>query len=98
LRHHRTGTLIEFSLREVGNRMGHLQEFVVWHTPGLCHGPASCFKYIGDDRSGGNTMFFKQNAVEHTARAARASITNASDDDIAVGGKFLDDFLMRWHA
>jgi hypothetical protein len=98
LRYYGTGTLIELSFREVGNRMRHLQEFVVWHTPGLCHGPTCFFKYIGDDRSRGNTMLFKQNAVEHTARAARASITNTSDDDIAVGGKFLDDFLMRWHA
>ena len=70
LRYYLTGALIEFLFREIRDGMGHRQVFVVGETPGLGHGATRSVKHIGDNRGGGNTVFFKQNAVEHTARAA----------------------------
>src|SRR5712691_12526533 len=77
--------------------MLHAQEFIVGKAPGLGHGPASRVKHIGDNRGRWNAVLFKQNTVEHTARAARASIADPGDDDIAVGGVFVDDLLVCRH-
>jgi len=70
LRHDRTGALIQFVLREVGNRMLHAQIFIVGEAPGLSHRPSRRFKHVGNNRRRWNTVLFKQNTVEHTARAA----------------------------
>src|SRR5712691_5348646 len=77
--------------------MLHAQEFIVGEAPGLGHGPASRVKHIGDNRGRWKAVLFKQNTVEHTARAARASIADPGDDDIAVGSVFVDDLLVRRH-
>jgi hypothetical protein len=97
LRHDSTGALIQLVLREVGNRMLHTQILIVGETPGLGHRPSSRFKYIGNNRRGWNTVLFKQNTVEHTARATRASIADPGDDDIAVGGVLVDDLFVGRH-
>src|ERR1043166_1222252 len=78
--------------------MLHTQIFIVGQAPGVRHSPSSCLKHIGDKRGRWHTMLFKQNTVEHTARAARASIADPGDDDIAVGGVFVDDLLVRRHS
>ena len=95
MRYYRAGALLQLVLREIGNRMLHAQEFIVRETPGLSHGSAGRVKHIGDNRSRWNAVFFKQNTVEHTARAARASIADPGDDYVAVGGVFVDDLLVR---
>ena len=97
LRHYVTGPLVQLVLREVGNRMLHTQIFIVGQAPGLRHSPSSRLKHIGDKGGRWNTVLFKQNTVEHTARAARPSIADPGDDDIAAGGVFVDDLLVRRH-
>src|SRR5438093_4538760 len=97
LRHDVTGSLLQLVLREVSNRMLYTQIFIVGKAPGLRHGPPRRFKHIGDNRGRWNAVLFKQNTVEHTARAARPSIADPGDDDIAVGGVFVDDLLVRRH-
>src|SRR6266567_3289805 len=97
LRHYVTGSLLQLVLREVSNRMLYTQIFIVGQAPGLRHGPPRRFKHIGDNRGRWNAVLFKQNTVEHTARAARPSIADPGDDDIAVGGVFVDDLLVRRH-
>src|SRR5712691_13059730 len=97
LRHNVTGPLVQFVLREISNRMLHTQIFIIGQAPGLRHSPSSRLKHIGDKGGRWNAVLFKQNTVEHTARAARSSIADPGDDDIAVGGVFVDDFLVRRH-
>src|SRR5207245_8604074 len=46
-------------------------------------------------RGGGTAVLFKAALVQHTARAARASIAESGDDDMAVGSVFVDDVLVR---
>ncbi len=94
LRHYFAGALIELLLGKVGDRVRHRQIFIIWDTPGLCHGPTGGLEHIRDDGSGWQATFFKHYAVEHTARAARASISHPSDDDIALGQDIANDFLM----
>ena len=96
--HDVTCALIELFLGEIGNGMGQCQVFIVGEAPRLGHGTAGGIEYVGDQRSGGNAMFFEHNAVEHTARAARASIADTGDDDVAVGLDGINDLLMRRHA
>src|SRR5262245_608508 len=95
LRHDRAGALVQLVVREVGDRMLHAQVFIIGQAPGLGHRPAGRVKHIGDNRGRWNAVLFKQNTVEHTARAARASIADPGDDDIAVGSVFIDDLLVR---
>jgi hypothetical protein len=49
---------------------------------------------VGDDRSGWDAGLFKHNAIEHTARAARASVSHPGDDHIALGQDVANDFFM----
>src|SRR5215475_11882329 len=77
--------------------MLHAQEFITGEAPGLGHGPSSRVKHIGDNRGRWNAVLFKQDTVEHTARAARASIADPGDNDIAVGGVLVDNLLVCWH-
>ena len=97
LRHDSMGPLVQLVLREIGNGMLHAQIFIVGQAPGLGHRPSSRVKYIGNNRRCWNTVLFKQNTVEHTARAARASIADPGDDDIAVGSVLVDDLFMGRH-
>src|SRR3989442_1097415 len=97
LRHYVTGPLVQLVPREIGNRMLYTQIFIVGQAPGLRHGPSRRFKHIGDKRGRWHAVLFKQNTVEHTARAARASIADPGDNYVAVGGVFVDDLLVRRH-
>jgi len=97
LRHDSMGALVQLVLREIGNGMLHTQIFIVGEAPCLGHRPSSRVKHIGNNRRGWNTVLFKQNTVEHTARAARASIADPGDDDIAVGSVLVDDLFVGRH-
>lgn len=95
LRYNFTRPAVEFFVCEIGNRVRHGQIFVIRQAPGHRHGTARGVEYIRNERSGRNSMFFKNDAVEHTARAARASIADPGYHDIAVGLDLVDDLLMR---
>jgi hypothetical protein len=68
--HDRGGALIELRRGQVRDRMGHREELKIRKTPRACHCLPGYFEHIGDDRCGGNAVLFKNDAVEHTARAA----------------------------
>ncbi len=97
LRHHLTRPAVELIFREIGNRMWHSQIFVIRQAPGHSHGATGGLKHIRNDRSSRNAVFFKNDAVEHTARAARASISDPGNDHVAVGLDLVDDLLVCRH-
>jgi hypothetical protein len=68
--HDRGSALIELRRGQVRDRMGHREELKIRKTPRACHCVAGYFEHIGDDRCRRNAMLFKNDAVEHTARAA----------------------------
>ena len=98
LRHDVSGTLVELFLGEVCDRVGHRQIFVIRHSPGFCHRPPGGVENVGNDRSRWEATLLKHNAIEHTARAAGASISHPSDDDIALGQDIANDLFMCGHA
>ena len=62
--------LIELLRREIRDGVRHFQKAETFQTPGARHRVAGGTKHVRDDRSRGNTLLFKYDAVEHTARAA----------------------------
>jgi hypothetical protein len=97
LRHDVAGTLVELFLGEVGDGVGHRQVFIIWHAPGFCHRPTGSVEYVGNDRSGWDAALLKHNAIEHTARAARASVSHPGNDHIALGQDVANDLFVCGH-
>jgi hypothetical protein len=98
LRHDLASALIELVLGKIGDGVRHGQVLIIRHTPGLSHRPAGGMEDIGDNGRCRDAMLLKQNAVEHTARAARASVSHPSDHHIALGFDVVDDLLVGRHA
>jgi hypothetical protein len=92
------GPSIELLIGEVGNGMGERQKLIVRHAPSLGHGPAGGLDHIGDDGRCWNAALLKQDAVEHTARAAGASVSHPGDHGVALRLDLPDDLLMRGYA
>src|SRR5262245_39901342 len=91
------GALVELGFRQVCDRMGHHQEAVGGQAPLDRHGPSGLLEHVGHDRGGRNAGLLEHDAVEHTARRAGPSITDACDDDVAGLAHLLDDLLVRRH-
>ena len=66
----RSRAFVELRGSEIRNGMRHGQKSEVRQSPGPRHGLSGYFEHISDDRCGRNAMLFKNDAVEHTARAA----------------------------
>jgi len=94
LRYNFLRTLIQFLFREIGNRMRHGQEFIIRKAPGLGHRLTRLSETIRNNGGRRYAMFLQENPVEHTARTARSSISNASNSDITLGSKLLDYVLI----
>src|SRR5258706_3710528 len=89
---------IELLAGQIRDRMRHIEKAEILESPRACHRIAGADKYVGDDRRRRHAVLFEYYAVEHTARAARPSIADACDDDVAVCFELVDDFLRRRHA
>ncbi len=63
-------TFIQLRFREIGNGVGHGQELIVRKPPGLGHRPPRFGEDIRNNGDSRNTIFFKENSIEHTARTA----------------------------
>ena len=74
--------------------MGHAEKLIVDKSPRLGHGTTCLHKYVSHDRGCRYTLFFKENPVEHTARAAGASISDSGNNDVTVRDEFFDDLLV----
>ena len=79
---HSVGPLVEGFNRCSGNRMRNDSESIIRHTVGNRHGYAGAYKRFRTDDGCGNTHFFHDNAIEQTARAARASIADTGQNKI----------------
>ena len=77
---------------QAGNRMRGDYELIVGyaHHPG--HGLGGVQKYVGDYGSGGYAQPLHLDAVVHTARAARPSITHPGDQDVHLVQRLLHHF------
>jgi hypothetical protein len=87
--------LIELCFGQVSDGMGHGQIFIIRYTPGLCHRPTGGVKDISDDGGRRKAAFLKQDTIEHTARAARASVSHPGHDGATLGQNVADDLFVR---
>jgi len=60
--------LVEFGLREIGDRVRHDHELVERNSPLLSHGPPRHLEGVRDNRCRGDTCLLQEDSVEHTAR------------------------------
>jgi hypothetical protein len=86
--------LIELCFGQVSDGVGHGQIFIIRHTPGLCHRPTGGVKDVGDDGGRWKAAFLKQDTIEHTARAARASVSYPGHDGITLSQNVADDLFV----
>ena len=84
---------VQLVFRQIGDGMASHQKPVVFDSPTGCHGAAGCNKGRGHDRRGRDTRSLQFQAVEHTARTARPSITHAGQRNIDLLLKQRNRFL-----
>ena len=65
-----TGALFEFLFRQIGRWMRYIQELIVGDSPCLGHSMSGLHESISNNRGRGDAVFFEENSIEHTARAA----------------------------
>jgi hypothetical protein len=94
LRNNVPRALIELYFGQVSDGVGHGQIFIIRYTPGLGHRPTGGVKDVGDDGGRWKAAFLKHDTVEHTARAARASVSHPGHDGIALGQNVADDLFV----
>jgi hypothetical protein len=86
-----SGLGVQFVIGECRQRVRHIDDGIIRHTPDgsrrLCGG----HEMIGADGRGWNASAVEMDAVVHTARAAGASISHPDDHQIAGLGEFIDD-------
>ncbi len=75
---------MDFLVGQGLDRMFDENEIEVGHAQGIGLGASGIGKLGGRKRCHGNTGFFKEDAVVHTARGAGASIRQRFNDDIAL--------------
>lgn len=97
LRHNIAGALIELCFGQVRDGVGHGQIFVIRYTPGLCHRPTGGMENIGNDGGCWQAAFLKQDTIEHTARAARASVPDPGHDGVTLSEDVADDLFVGGH-
>jgi hypothetical protein len=86
--------LIELCVGQVSDGVGHGQILIIRYTPGLCHRPTGGVKDVGDDGGGWKSAFLKQDTVEHTARAAGASVSHPGHDGVTLSQNVADDLFV----
>jgi hypothetical protein len=98
LRHNVACALIKLGFGQVGDRVGHGQILIIRHSPSFCHRPPGGVKDIGDDGSGWEAALFKHNTIEHTARAAGASVSYPGNYGVTLGQNIADDLFVSGDA
>src|SRR5688572_16476897 len=78
--------------------MLHHQELVGGQAPLLGHRPTRLLEHVRDDGGGRHADLLEQDSVEHTARRAAPSVSDACDHDVAGLSRLLQDLLVRGHA
>src|SRR5438094_3912499 len=77
--------------------MRHHQELVGRHAPLRGHGASGPLEDVRHDRGCGHRVLLEHDSVEHTARRAGSSVSDAGDDRVAGLPHLLNDLLVRRH-
>jgi len=91
-------SLVELFTGEISNWMRHRKKPELLQSPRARHGLTGPHEDIRDDGRRRNALLFEYYAVEHTARAARPSIADTGNDDVAAGLELIDNLLVRRHS
>src|SRR5262249_54210874 len=87
--------LVELRLGEVRYPVRSHQELVGRYAPLLSHGTRGLREDVRDDRGRRHRVLLQHDSVEHTARRAGPSVSDAGNDDVAGLAHLLDDLLVR---
>src|SRR5207237_7322744 len=87
--------LVQLLVVQIRDRVRHRDEAKIRKPPRARHGAAGGNEHVRDDRSAWYAVLFENDTVEHTARRARPSITDAGDDHVARRLQLLENLRVR---